>query len=117
MLDRFASSEAVQGLGGNFLKSSEFQTYEAAAREWIAGLLRLDSGAAVPESEFKRYFETYFFAPGDNAKTRENKKAAREATMTALQQIVPPGQQQQAPQVDLSTVSDEELMRALEAMQ
>lgn len=79
------------GPAGNFLKSEEFQTYQAAAREWIAGLLRLDSGAAVPESEFQRYFQTYFFAPGDNKQTREAKKKARIAAMDALKAIQPPG--------------------------
>lgn len=88
--DRAASSEVGKMFGGNFLTSSEFQTYQAAAREWIAGLLRLDSGAAVPESEFVRYFQTFFYDAGDNEQTRANKRAAREATMRALQQIVPP---------------------------
>jgi hypothetical protein len=93
--DQATSSEMGKRFGGNFLTSNEFQTYQGAAREWIAGLLRLDSGAAVPETEFVRYFSTFFYEAGDNEKTRANKRSAREATMKALQQIVPPDRQGQ----------------------
>lgn len=110
MLDTFADNF---GSAGNFIKSKEYQTYQAAAREWIAGLLRLDSGAAVPESEFQRYFSTYFFAPGDNEQTREAKRQARITAMEALKGIQPPGREGAAPSArkPLSEMSDEELKR------
>lgn len=116
---------AMENFGslGNMLKSSEGQAYKAAALEWIAGILRLDSGAAVPESEFERYFKTYFFIPGDSEQTRENKKAARETAMDALSRIVPaqagsPRQgrdSEDAPPGGLSVqdMSDEDLLKAL----
>lgn len=83
----------AEGMGsvGNFLKSPEYQAYTAAAREWIAGLLRLDSGAAVPDTEFTRYFSTYFIAPGDTPETIRSKKAARDAATEALRLIQPDG--------------------------
>ncbi len=116
LLDTFADNF---GSAGNFMKSSEYQTYQTAAREWIAGILRLDSGAAVPESEFTRYFATYFFSPGDNEQTRAAKKAARETAMDALLKIQPPGREgptESAPAADrpISDYSDEELQRMLE---
>lgn len=111
LLDSWAESV---GPAGNFLKSDEFQTYQAAAREWIAGLLRLDSGAAVPESEFQRYFATYFFAPGDNEQTRDAKKKARIAAMDALKAIQPPdsgGAEAATSGSPLSGMSDEEILK------
>ena len=53
------------GIVGNYFVSAEGQQYITAARDWISGVLRLDSGAAVPEEEFWRYFGTYFPQPGD----------------------------------------------------
>lgn len=107
---------AMESFGslGNFLKTEEGQAYKAAALEWIAGLLRLDSGAAVPESEFERYFKTYFFVPGDSDQTRQNKAASRVTVMDALGRIAPPGNagaapQQASPRKPLSEMSLEEL--------
>jgi len=77
------------GAIGNFVKSPEYQTYQASAREWIAGLLRLDSGAAVPDTEFARYFSTFFIEPNDNPQTIANKKAARDSVMMAVGEITP----------------------------
>ena len=85
MLD--ANADSIPG--GNFIKSPEYQAYKAAALEWVAGVLRLDSGAAVPESEFVRYFNTYFFQPGDNKTTRANKMQARKDLMSAIGRIAP----------------------------
>lgn len=63
------------------LKSNEYNLYRQAAREWISGLLRYDSGAAVPESEFARYFATYFPQVGESAEVRAQKAAARRSMM------------------------------------
>lgn len=106
------------GKWGNFVKSSEYQAYQTAAREWIGGLLRLDSGAAVPDSEFERYFNTYFIAPGDTEKTAALKKQAREAAMSAVSSIMPrqdAAQPAQAGAPSLQGLSDEELMRMLQS--
>lgn len=68
------------GVVGNYFVSEEGQQYVTAARDWIAGTLRLDSGAAVPEEEFWRYFRTYFPQPGD-AKSVVAQKAKQRASV------------------------------------
>ena len=70
--------------GGNYVVSEQGQKYQAAAKDWIAGALRLDSGAAVPETEFQRYFKTYFPQPGDSPEVILQKAASRVAFEDAL---------------------------------
>lgn len=79
-----AAAAAEVPMIGNKLTSEAFQNYTQAAREWISGLLRLDSGAAVPEVEFQRYFKTYFAQPGDGAAVVKQKRAARLNASKAL---------------------------------
>ena len=114
------SAADALGAPGNFLKSAEGQAYKTAALEWIAAILRLDSGAAVPETEFQRYYKSYFFEPGDSEQTRENKRRARETVMDAISRTVPEEYQSQrraptesAPRIDVRQLSDEELLRNL----
>jgi hypothetical protein len=73
----------VPGIG-NMLVDSQFQKYTQAAREWISGLLRLDSGAAVPETEFARYFQTFFPQPGDDEAVIAQKAEARSWATNSL---------------------------------
>lgn len=61
----------------NWAMTPEGQQYLSAAREWISGILRLDSGAAVPEPEFWRYYATYFPQMGDAPATRAQKAQMR----------------------------------------
>lgn len=73
---------AVPGVGNTgILTSDEYNSYKQAARQWISGVLRLDSGAAVPDSEFATYFATYFPQPGEGEAIVAQKKAAREQVM------------------------------------
>ena len=69
-----------EGTGGplNFLRSGADQSLEAAQREWIAALLRKDTGAAVTPQEFKLYGPMYFPQPGDKPETIAQKQRARE---------------------------------------
>jgi hypothetical protein len=71
-----AAAARVPGVG-NYMVDSQYQKYAQAAREWISGLLRLDSGAAVPETEFTRYFGTFFPQPGDDDAVIAQKADAR----------------------------------------
>lgn len=79
--DKIAGS--VPGVG-NVLTSKNQQLYLQSANEFIAGILRLDSGAAVPEAEFERYFKTYFPQPGDEDETVKQKAVARQRAMDSL---------------------------------
>lgn len=79
--DRLATSAAEQGgLLGEVAQTTVSEPYRAYlnnAREWISGLLRYDSGAAVPETEFNRYFLTYFAVPGDTPEVIAEKARKR----------------------------------------
>lgn len=77
-------------LVGNFLTSGNFQKYQASAREWIAGLLRYDSGAAVPDTEFTRYFNTWFPQPGDRPEVIAQKEQQRQLARQSLEAALPP---------------------------
>lgn len=80
-LDKGAA--AVPGVG-NALSSANYQQYRQAAGEFIAGILRLDSGAAVPEIEFERYFQNYFPQPGDSEQVVTQKAESRQRAMEGL---------------------------------
>lgn len=86
---------------GNAMTSGNFQQYQQSAREWISGLLRLDSGAAVPEVEFQRYFQTYFAQPGDSDEVVQQKATARVRAAEALREglggVAPQKQQTPVP--------------------
>lgn len=78
-----AAGSRIPGVG-NYTTSADYQAYQQAAREWISGVLRLDSGAAVPELEFNRYFATYFPQPGDSDEVITQKAASRQRATEAL---------------------------------
>lgn len=83
MIDSMTAT--IPGLGNSgYVTSPEYQAYKQNAQQWISGVLRLDSGAAVPEEEFKRYFQTYFPQSGEDAAVVEQKKKAREDAMMGL---------------------------------
>lgn len=83
MIDSMTAT--IPGLGNSgYVTSPEYQAYKQNAQQWISGVLRLDSGAAVPEEEFKRYFQTYFPQSGEDAAVVEQKKKAREDAMMSL---------------------------------
>lgn len=69
---------------GSQLNTQSFEKYKQSANEFIAGLLRLDSGAAVPEVEFNRYFKTYFPQAGEGEDVIAQKAASRQRAIEAL---------------------------------
>lgn len=82
-------ASAIPGVGNTgILTSDEYNSYKQAARQWVSGVLRLDSGAAVPDSEFATYFATYFPQPGESEAVVAQKKAAREAIMTTGRSVL-----------------------------
>lgn len=84
--DGFSPSYIDSGLSrvGNFAERPASQAYKQAAGEFIAGILRLDSGAAVPEVEFDRYFKNYFPQPGDSEAVVLQKAESRQRAMDGL---------------------------------
>lgn len=71
-------------LGG--LVSSEAQQYEAAKRNWMAAVLRKESGAAISEAEYRGADHQYFPQPGDTLATRQQKARLRQTALTTMQE-------------------------------
>lgn len=91
-LDNFETaltSYLDRGLGslplvGNTLTSPEFQQGNQAAREWLAAILRKDTGAAITSQEFDIYGPMYIPMPGDSPEVMEQKRVARKRAEDAI---------------------------------
>lgn len=81
-------------LVGHGSLSEPQQLYSAASRAWIQGILRQESGAAIPPEEEQSYYETYFAQPGDNRSVVLLKRAMRAELEAGIEGIVPQGKGQ-----------------------
>lgn len=85
--------ETVAGavpLVGEYAKSPEFQQAEQAGLEFLAAVLRKDTGAAVTKSEEDMYGRMYLPRPGNSPELLEQKKAARRRALKAIELGIPP---------------------------
>jgi hypothetical protein len=69
---------------GNYAVSPEFQTAKRAAAEFLAVVLRKDTGAAVTQTEFDLYGPMYLPVPGDSDQVLEAKRGARKKVIDAI---------------------------------
>lgn len=84
--------ESVGGqapLFGNYLKSSDYQQAEQAGRQFLNSILRKESGAAISETEDKRYGDAYLPRPGDKPAVLAQKKAARANALLGIKMGLP----------------------------
>jgi hypothetical protein len=96
-LDQFGDSltslpETVGGnvpIVGNYAKSEGFQQAEQAGKEFLAAVLRKDTGAAVTASEEEMYGTMYLPRPGDKPAVLAQKKAARARALKAIELGIP----------------------------
>ena len=72
------------GLTTMVLKSDQDRRYMQAFKEFIAPILRYDSGAAVPDSEVESYMQTYGNKFEDSTKVRWQKAQGRAAAIKSL---------------------------------
>jgi hypothetical protein len=72
------------GTLGNYFKDPEYQMAEGAGKDFLAIILRKDTGAAVTPQEFELYGQTYLPWPGDDTKTIAAKRDRRERALKAL---------------------------------
>ncbi|HEV7246578.1 MAG TPA: hypothetical protein VGN93_06250 [Shinella sp.] len=79
----------VPGIG-NYLKSPEYQQAEQAGREFLAAILRKDTGAAITPSEMEDYGSVYLPRPGDSAEVLTQKQQSRSRALAALKAGMPP---------------------------
>jgi len=75
-------------LGTNWLKSDLYLQYDAAMMAWALAKARFDSGAAVPETEQRRYVETFFPRVGENEATVKAKRRTRSNSLNTLNTIL-----------------------------
>lgn len=88
---------------GNKLAGDDYQRAQQAGNEFIASILRKDSGAAITKQEQDTYGRMYLPQPGDSPETLKQKAGARQTALDAIksgmgpaQQLVPQGGQQRA---------------------
>lgn len=75
---------AVQAPGGNYVVSEEFQKARNAGRNFLASVLRKDTGAAVTKAEEDLYGDIFLPSPGDKPGTLAQKTEARKQAIDAI---------------------------------
>lgn len=70
--------------GGNYATSAEFQQANQAGREFLASILRKDTGAAITKQEFDIYGPMFLPQPGDGEEVLAQKRVARERAIEAI---------------------------------
>lgn len=78
------SRVAAQIPGGNYAVSEEFQMARQAGRNFLASVLRKDTGAAVTASEEQLYGDVFLPSPGDKQGTLAQKAEARKQAIDAI---------------------------------
>lgn len=68
----------------NLISDSDRQRADQAEREFIAAILRYDSGAAIPDSEFVSTGQIYFPRPGDTPEQLAQKAQSRRVAIEGL---------------------------------
>lgn len=68
----------------NLLQTTEQQSYRQAQRAFTEARLRKESGAAINDAEYEKDARTYFAQPGDDQKTIDQKRAARQTVLEGL---------------------------------
>lgn len=84
----YAANAIPAGLG-NFLQSEDYQVAQNAGKEFLASILRKDTGAAVTPSEEKLYGDIFLPRPGDKPATLERKREARALALAAIEAGMP----------------------------
>jgi len=69
---------------GSFTKSDADRGYEQAQKEFIAAILRKESGGAITKDEFSEYGKIYFPQPGDGPEVLTQKAIARDKAAKSL---------------------------------
>ncbi len=100
---------------GRLFQDADYQKGKRAANEFLAMVLRKDTGAAVTSEEFALYAPMYIPLPGDKPEVVEAKRRAREQFLAGMEM----GSGTAAPlygkaRKEVSAMSDDDLLRALQ---
>ena len=69
---------------GNFYQDPKYQTAVRAGKDFLAMVLRKDTGAAVTQQEFEQYADLYLPLPGDSPENVAAKRQARQDVLDTL---------------------------------
>lgn len=86
--DATSAGAAAQKWTPNFMTGEKFQQYDAARKNWIAAVLRKESGAAISKSEEKGALEQYFPAFGDAPSVVKQKAELRALAETNMRRAI-----------------------------
>lgn len=75
----------------NWAKTENYQKFAQAKDNFIAALLRQESGAAIGKSEYQAADKQYFPQPGDSADVIKQKAATRAAAVEQMKRAAGPG--------------------------
>jgi hypothetical protein len=99
---------------GRLFQDAEYQKGKRAANEFLAMVLRKDTGAAVTAEEFAMYGPMYIPMPGDKPEVVEAKRNARQQFLSGMEMgsgsaasLYPKARE------EIGSMSDEDLLRAL----
>lgn len=76
--------------GANYLLNEDEQQYMKAARDFAAGVLRKESGAALRDEEVRQTMQRYIDMPGDADSIRNTKAKSREQYMGLMERSALP---------------------------
>ncbi|QZP07768.1 hypothetical protein [Caenibius sp. WL] len=85
-----AFADAYPNLANSLTSDANRQLAEQAERAFIAAILRYDSGAAIPPSEFATQGQIYFPRPGDGPEVLAQKAQARLVALQGLKDSAGP---------------------------
>lgn len=88
--DPTALGTTVQKFLPNRFKSDELQAYNAAKLNWIAAVLRKESGAAIAKKEYQDADFQYFPQDGDSKAVVKQKQALRELAEEEMTKSIGP---------------------------
>jgi hypothetical protein len=93
LVDSFAALAEMDPTGvTRYLQSDEYQQAQVLGKDFLAPILRKDTGAAVTPSEWVFYKAIYIPEVGDNPAKLAEKKAARERAVEAMRIGLEPSQ-------------------------
>lgn len=124
------------GMGvGRSLQSPQFQVADQAGQNFLAAILRKDTGAAITAEEMEQYGVIFLPMPGNGPELLEAKRQAREQAVRAIEAGMSPGEIEAmgrallqggspaapvvspppaaAPATGAATMSDEDFLRSL----
>ena len=87
VLDFYAAAPSQTTLGmlaGNAIASDHAIAFMTSAQVFLNAILRRDSGAAVPESEYPQYWAQFIPLPGDPPQALARKKEARRVATASM---------------------------------